>query len=201
MFSLAPIYAETPDAVTVGVDEANAGSREIATVFNRLFGDSFMTHLCGGADEPLYLPASDGNRYHQVHFRADYAASALHEAAHWCIAGEARRCQIDYGYWYEPDGRDAVQQRHFEQLEARPQALEWLFSRAAGLPFKVSIDNLDGRSARGDFSFQLGVWQALQSYIRWGLPDRARAFRCALAAQFGGPQYMVGSDYTLGQLV
>ena len=40
--------------------------------------------MVGGAAEPLYLP-DRGTRTAELHYREDFAASALHEAAHWCI--------------------------------------------------------------------------------------------------------------------
>ncbi len=43
--------------------------------------------------------------------RTDFFASALHEISHWCVAGKARREQVDFGYWYCPDGRDAMTQK------------------------------------------------------------------------------------------
>jgi elongation factor P hydroxylase len=58
----------------------------------------------------------------------DYLASALHEVAHWCLAGVERRKLEDYGYWYSPDGRSRGEQSAFENVEARPQALEWILS-------------------------------------------------------------------------
>ena len=69
---------------------------------------------------------------------------ALHEVAHWCVAGPRRRCLDDYGYWYAPDGRDAAAQAEFLRVEVRPQALEALFCAACNHPFRVSLDNLDG---------------------------------------------------------
>ena len=97
----------------------------------------------GGGEEPLYLPSSDPDRApHRIVYREDYFASALHEVAHWCLAGVARRDREDYGYWYAPDGRDAQAQVEFERVEARPQALEWIFSDACGFPFELSADNL-----------------------------------------------------------
>ena len=85
----------------------------LVEIFNNLFQSSYRTKLIGGADEPLYLPEGPGG-IHQVRFRKDYYASALHEIAHWCIAGVSRREMLDYGYWYEPDGRNMQQQAAFE---------------------------------------------------------------------------------------
>jgi elongation factor P hydroxylase len=35
-------------------------------------------------------------------------------------------------------------QSQFEDVEVKPQALDWLFCVAAGFPFNVSCDNLEG---------------------------------------------------------
>ena len=117
---------------------------ELTAIFNSLFSDSFNTRLEGGADEPLYLPASSSCKHNRLVFCQDYISSALHEVAHWCLAGEKRRNLIDYGYWYHPDGRSRAQQKIFEKVEIRPQALEWIFSVAASHSFTVSTDNLLG---------------------------------------------------------
>ena len=81
-------------------------------------------------------------------FAHGFYASGLHEISHWCIAGEARRQLVDFGYWYCPDGRDAQTQSEFEAVEIKPQALEWMFCVAAGFPFNVSCDNLNGDCRR-----------------------------------------------------
>jgi elongation factor P hydroxylase len=156
----------------------------ICSVFESCFWASNRTRLVGGGEEPLYRPADAEIDYHQIVFRSDYAASALHEAAHWCIAGEQRRLLVDYGYWYEPDGRGVEQQRIFESVEAKPQALEWLFSVAAGRQFRVSVDNLDGDEI-DPFPFRLAVWQNVRRYLAFGLPPRAAQFCQALGTHFG----------------
>lgn len=179
---------------------AHADAAAITRLFNERFGQRLQTRLCGNAPEPLYQPADENCAHHRLHFRADYAASALHEIAHWCIAGPARRQLLDYGYWYQPDGRDNQYQRQFEAVEARPQALEWLFSQAAGLPFRLSIDNLDAEADIDPFPFALAVWQALQTYLHRGLPPRAADFRDSLARTFGGPLSLRSEDYLLEQL-
>jgi elongation factor P hydroxylase len=121
-------------------------SNDLITLFEHCFGQKYHTQLLGGADEPLYEPATD-KQPALIHFRADYFSSALHEIAHWCIAGSERRKQTDYGYWYVEDGRDEQQQRAFYQAEVKPQALEWYFSVACNYDFSVSVDNLEGLSA------------------------------------------------------
>ena len=61
----------------------------LVQIFDRLFGNDYQTCLAGGADEPLYetVPACIST----IHFRNDFVSSALHEVAHWCIAGDNRR--------------------------------------------------------------------------------------------------------------
>ena len=120
-------------------------SIELERIFSACFAESYATVLEGGGQEPLYVPSADPDRTpHRIIYRADYFASALHEVAHWCLAGSKRRRLEDYGYWYAPDGRGPEEQVAFEAAEARPQALEWIFSDACGFDFHLSADNLDG---------------------------------------------------------
>lgn len=172
-----------PPEITGALSEITGES--VCAIFDQLFGGDFNTRLVAGGEEPFYQASRGPGQANRVIFRHDYVASALHEVAHWCIAGARRRGLDDYGYWYSPDGRDAETQRAFERVEARPQALEWLFSDAAGLGFQVSIDNLHGDPDFDAFPFKLAVWQATQQFIRTGLPARAAAFRKALAAASG----------------
>jgi elongation factor P hydroxylase len=171
----------------------------ISSIFAQCFAQDQRTLLCGGGGEPLYQPAANSSAYHRVVFRADYPASALHEVAHWTIAGERRRQLLDYGYWYEADGRNDSQQRKFEQVEAQPQALEWIFSVAANRPFTVSIDNLNAEPM-DEFPFKLAVWQQTQNYLRQGLPPRAARFRQALAAYFQSQDRQFSQPYSLDKL-
>jgi len=163
-------------------------ARVLEQVFADSFAASYRTRLCGGADEPLYQPAGDcADGWARIWYRHDYFASALHEIAHWCIAGPARRAQPDYGYWYEPDDRDAVAQRRFLGVEARPQALEWLFARAAGYPFRLSLDNPGAdpaQQAADRVALADAVFAAACHYQSLGLPVRARRFRDALVSAF-----------------
>src|SRR5690554_6527296 len=111
--------------------------QQLIELFHRCFYHDYQTRLVAGNDEPYYQPASTSDDAHQVVFAHGFFASALHEISHWCIAGEQRRQLFDYGYWYEPDGRNAEQQAAFEHVERKPQALEWLFALCAGVPFQV----------------------------------------------------------------
>jgi elongation factor P hydroxylase len=152
---------------------------DLIALFDGLFAQSFNTRLIRGEDEPIYLPCDEQVPYHRIIFAHGFFASALHEIAHWCIAGEARRQLVDFGYWYAPDGRTAAQQKAFEAVEVRPQALEWIFSRAAGSRFYISVDNLSGEATDGS-SFRLAVHRQVLSYCEHGLPSRAALFRKAL---------------------
>lgn len=118
--------------------------QDLINIFNQTFLEAFNTKLVSGNDEPIYLPADDSNQQHQIIFAHGFYASALHEIAHWLVAGEKRRQLEDYGYWYEPDGRNAEQQNEFEKVEIVPQAIEWALSVACGRKFDVSVDNLSG---------------------------------------------------------
>jgi hypothetical protein len=157
---------------------------ELCALFDALFLATENTRLLPGGEEPVYLPADATHPHHRIVFRHDYVASALHEIAHWCIAGRARRAQVDYGYWYAPDGRDTAAQRAFERIEARPQALEWILSEACGLAFRPSIDNLSG--AAGDTeAFAQAIADAADVLLREGLPPRAARLHAALLQRCG----------------
>ncbi|WP_417664045.1 elongation factor P hydroxylase [Pseudidiomarina donghaiensis] len=159
---------------------------DLISLFARCFYDEFNTRLVCGNDEPYYQPATSEQDHHRIVFAHGFFASALHEIAHWCIAGERRRQLFDYGYWYEPDGRTAQQQAEFERVEHKPQALEWLFSLCAGVPFQVSVDNLGGIEVDRE-AFTKAVQQQLATYIINGLPRRAEVFARALAQFYRQP--------------
>lgn len=157
-------------------------SSDLVDIFNRLFAESEQTILIGGADEPLYSPLdplSSEPCFHRIFFRADYFSSALHEVSHWCLAGKKRRQLEDYGYWYKPDGRDQLWQSRFEEVEIKPQALESIFSSAAGVPFHYSIDNLSNPQADNRL-FQEKTAAQIVDYQMNGLPRRAKLFYDAL---------------------
>lgn len=158
---------------------------DLERIFRECFFAEHATILVGGATEPLYVPSSDVLREpHRVVYREDYFASALHEVAHWCLAGADRRKLEDYGYWYRPDGRDPREQEEFERAEARPQALEWIFSEACGFPFQLSADNLAGALGPSD-RFEQGVRRAKADHLAHGLPARADRFLAALRCARG----------------
>lgn len=130
------------------------------------------TRLVGGFSEPFYK-APTGDSLAEVQFTRDYERSALHELAHWCIAGEARRRMDDYGYWYEPDGRTDRQQARFFAVEVKPQALEKHFCNALNIPFGISVDNLGNTGVDGIDEFKTGVNRQFALYATTGLPERA----------------------------
>lgn len=151
-------------------------------LFNRTFRD-FNTQLVLGTDEPIYLPADHESPYHRIVFAHGFFSSALHEIAHWCIAGKQRRLLEDYGYWYCPDGRNEKQQAEFEQVEIKPQAIEWAFTEASGRHFQVSTDNLNGAQPDRE-AFTRNVEAQLHWYRNNGFPPRAARFIDALSATF-----------------
>lgn len=157
-------------------------------IFNGLFGASFQTVLVRGDAEPIYLPSDGENPQNRVVFAHGYFASALHEIAHWCIAGKKRRTMVDFGYWYRPDGRTTQEQSLFEKVEVKPQALEWIFSVSANHPFHFSADNIAGGQACAGSAFKQSVWHQVHRYLHGGLPKRASQFQQALSRFYGGPQ-------------
>lgn len=173
---------------------------DITALFDGVFAAHYHTRLIRGGDEPLYRPASSTIPYHQVIFARGYYASALHEISHWCIAGAQRRQQEDYGYWYCPDGRNAEQQKAFEQAEIAPQALESIFANACGREFHVSVDNLAGEVEANFSAFAAQVEARAQRYIDEGLPTRANAFHVALTC-FYGQQQTLAYAVTQGRAV
>ena len=156
-------------------------------VFDACFRGPENTLLCGGAEEPFYAPAANPGEPHRLWYREDFFASALHEAAHWCIAGPARRLLPDFGYWYAPEGRNPEQQAAFEAVEVAPQALEWCLAIACGYRFQVSTDNLAAeQGASADHSaFKLAVCREARRRAIAGLPSRAGQFYAALQVEFG----------------
>lgn len=159
--------------------------QDLITLFDQCFSETYMTRLVKGDDEPIYLPADEHVAYHRIIFAHGYYASAMHEISHWCIAGTERRKLVDFGYWYCPDGRDAATQHQFEDVEVKPQALEWLFCVAAGFPFNVSCDNLSGDVEPDRIAFQRRVHAQVMHWLQVGIPARSAAFIAALQAFYG----------------
>jgi elongation factor P hydroxylase len=160
---------------------------QLIDIFNQSFKEQWGTELVRGADEPIYIPRTAYYPYDRVIFAHGYFASALHEVSHWCIAGDKRRRLTDFGYWYNPDGRTEQQQQEFELVEVEPQALEWIFCKAANFKFSVSLDNLSGdisAAAQTAQTFKDKIWKQAQQYLCDGLPTRAKIFVDVLAANY-----------------
>lgn len=174
-------------------------SQDLIQLFAKCFSTHYNTRLVGGGTEPVYLPADAQDPMHRIIFTLDYYRSALHEIAHWCVAGAARRELPDFGYWYAPDGRTAEQQAAFEQVEVKPQALEWLFCEAAGHKFRVSLDNLSGE-ATDSTPFKQRVVDQVQAYLSQGIPERPACFIDALLNHYRPAQPLDISAFTLEHL-
>lgn len=162
-------------------------AKSLIALFNQTFYQHYNTQLIGGGHEPEYIPAGEEINYHRVIFTRDYIASALHEIAHWCIAGKQRREQHDYGYWYIPDGRSASEQADFEKVEAKSQALEWVFTQATNSRFRISIDNLDnsGNLYNGPSErFKNNIANCAKYYCEGGLNQRALTWLTALVSEY-----------------
>jgi len=190
-------------ALIEDVSELEHQAARLDKVFASSLGETFNTLLRGGYSEPLYQPRNDsGNGSAIIGYRADYFASALHEVAHWCIAGGERRTLIDYGYWYAPDGRDTQQQKAFEEVEYKPQALEWYFSRACGFPFKISVDNIDLETGElpDTREFKQRVLQQAKRWQYSALPSRGQIFFAALCREFGLCDERASVDFDLAEL-
>ena len=178
--------SDPPSAAAVG---PVADARSLEDVFRGCFEAEHATVLEGGGEEPLYVASPDPRaRPHRIVYREDYFASALHEIAHWCLAGAARRRLDDYGYWYQPDGRTPEQQRAFEAVEARPQALEWILCEACGHDFHLSADNLEGCTGPSS-RFAEAVEREKNAFDRHGLPPRAERFVRALRTSMRGDDH------------
>jgi len=155
---------------------------DLIQLFNDTFFDEYQTKLELGGDEPIYLPADAQHPYHRIIFARGFYASALHEIAHWCVAGPQRRLLEDFGYWYEPDGRTAQVQAEFEKVEIRPQAYEWILAQSAGFPFSVSCDNLHGDFEPDRLVFMAKVQAEVREILAEGLPKRVAQLSQALRA-------------------
>ena len=173
--------------------------QDLITIFNACFTTTYHTKLVKGGDEPIYLPADENRSYHEIIFANGFFSSALHECAHWLIAGNDRRKQVDFGYWYAPDGRTAAQQALFQRVEVKPQAIEWVLSAAAGYQFHVSIDNLNGMESDTQ-SFKQAVHQQVRHYCEQGLSERTMIFRDALCHFYGTVFSLKIEDFNLETL-
>jgi hypothetical protein len=172
---------------------------DLIVIFHACFGVEYNTQLVRGDNEPIYLPADEQRNYHALYFAHGFFSSALHECSHWLIAGAERRKLVDFGYWYAPDGRTAEQQALFQQVEVKPQSIEWILSKAAGHKFRVSIDNLNGEESDTD-AFKQAVYAQVRHYCTVGLPQRAQHFRDAISSFYKQTPILSIQDFSLEEL-
>lgn len=170
--------------------------QDLITLFNNCYFEKYNTLLVKGEDEPIYLPADENRPHNELFFAHGFFASALHEISHWLIAGEARRKQVDFGYWYVPDGRSSSEQALFQTVEVKPQAMEWILSKAANYRFRVSIDNLNGLEADTD-AFKLAVYKQVKTYCDRPLAARADSFRRVLCEFYDTPKKLSIEEFIL----
>ncbi|WP_113907450.1 elongation factor P hydroxylase [Aliidiomarina celeris] len=160
---------------------------ELAALFNAAFLQSHNTRLVASNGEPIYRPASSHRAHCEISYAHGFYRSALHEIAHWCVAGKVRRYLLDYGYWYKPDGRNAEQQAAFEAVEVKPQAYEWLLSLSCGHSFEVSLDNLQGCYEPDRLQFTECVIEKAQALFALGLNARLAKFCGVLQQHYQQP--------------
>jgi elongation factor P hydroxylase len=155
--------------------------------FNRTFSQTEQTVLAHSADEPIYIPANSDQQYHTIYFAHGYFSSALHEMSHWLVAGKARRQLEDFGYWYKPDGRSESEQQAFEQVEIKPQAIEWFLAKCCGHTFHFSADNLSAGAQASD-SFKRNVYQQVKRFAEYqGMEQRMANLVKVLTQTFSQP--------------
>jgi len=168
--------------------------QDLITLFDNCFFTKYNTRLVKGNSEPIYLPQDENRPHNELHFAHGFFSSALHETAHWLIAGAERRKLVDFGYWYAPDGRSAEQQKIFQNVEIKPQAIEWILSQAAGYKFQISLDNLDGPEVDTS-DFKTNVYNQVKAYCEHGLPIRAELIRQALCLFYKNPPELSFADF------
>ena len=158
------------------ISKLSAGDRQLADKieadFHSLFLESHRTQLRARAGDPVYLPAASATDLSQIIYSNHFWRSALHELAHWFIAGRQRREQRDYDYWYQPERSKAKLQRDFLAAEIKPQALEWHLCSALGQDFFVSLDSF-GEDQETLHWFRTAVKDEALRRLRSELPTRA----------------------------
>lgn len=173
------------------MNQDNHHYQDLIHIFDSCFAESYNTRLERGGDYPIYLPAfidednvPSERPYNVILFAHGFYSSALHEISHWLVAGKERRKLEDFGYWYEPDGRSEERQREFEQVEVKPQAIEWILATAANFRYFASADNLTG-NAGDNTAFKNAVYAQVKQYAEKGLPLRAEQLRQAICQFYG----------------
>jgi len=158
-------------------------AKRLILLFNAAFGKEYNVVLKSDSHEPDYIASLDPAIPNVINFANGYCNSALHEIAHWVIAGEKRRKQHDYGYWYAADGRNPEQQKLFQQLEVYPQAIEKAFCEALNKPFRASVDNLNQPVSSSEIeAFEEKIENKKNQLKLQGFPLRAQQFLDALSS-------------------
>ena len=103
--------------------------------FNHWFSHLNVT-LVRGDFEPEYFPATKIALPGSSLRMASLIVLCMKSVTGLLPVTSAVCCQI--WLWYAPDGRTKEQQALFEQVEIKPQAIEWMFSKAFGRRFRVS---------------------------------------------------------------
>ncbi|MBO1924229.1 elongation factor P hydroxylase [Thiomicrorhabdus sp. 6S3-12] len=165
------------------MNNTSSDIKTLIKLFNTTFLETHNTELVCCEPEPIYRPADQSYPHHRIVFAHGFFSSALHEIAHWCIAGDERRLLEDFGYWYEPDGRTVERQAEFERVEVKPQALEWIFSVASNHQFHFSADNLEAGLAISE-EFTTNVRKQVETYLSGGLPRDAEIWKNALVKHY-----------------
>ncbi len=158
---------------------------DLISIFNNLFAEKYNTRLERGESKAVYLPADEIVPYHRLIFAQDVYSSALHEIAHWCIAGKERRQVVGFGYHNQHEGL-AMQQQAFKKAEVKPQALEWILSKACQHSFRASMDDQTVEKCEIR-SFKDAIFKQVICYCHQGLPKRAGVFRKALCECYKSP--------------
>jgi elongation factor P hydroxylase len=176
--------------------QENHTTESLIKLFNQTFLESYNTELICCEEEPIYRPADDQHPHHRIIFAHGFFASALHEIAHWCVAGKERRLLEDFGYWYEPDGRSEQRQAEFEKVEIRPQAFEWIFAQSAGFQFHFSADNLALNNQPSD-KFKQAVYQQVKTLMNEGFPERVKMWSDSLIKYYRSDKPLSLEEFVL----
>ena len=151
-------------------------------IFSDCFRNSYDTVLVAGDDEPYYQPDQAMSRIKWC-LRTAFLPQRYTKPRIGVLRVNSVGSSSITAIGMNPMGV-MQQQREFEQVERKPQALEWLFSLCAGFKFDVSVDNLSGVEV-DRYAFRKEVAQQLESYLETDLlPPRAKTFAKALCRAF-----------------
>ena len=87
----------------------------------------------------------------------------------------------------------------FAQVEAKPQAIEWIFHQACGHGFVVSLDNIALEDCDMT-AFKSAIIHEARRYQSSGLPERAEAYRDALAEFYGTQELLIDYCFDLKEV-